>query len=402
MKQLAAKRVAGLPETGSLDGPVSHEGAVSPTAPGARAVDEQGRDLFAQLTALTTDPSCDDLFWQTRIALADELRPATFSELLAVSSLARDYVQLSRVQGMIEALQRPPALPAADAEKLRVLDEARQDQRLVREVMARLDAGEQLEVTGKQAGRLAITIVTIVAQVKEDVAASEEDMLLDAAIEANRERLGLNRVNPVPRDPDAARPPGRADEAGGADAHDPEQREGASEGDRGAVPDAAADEFERQELEQLEQLWALIRPVEKQFADPKHLAAVLEGRARIRPRELKGLKAALACIEEGLGRRHWVEEHRGLEQRLERLQHQALAAVAAEPKKLSTLCRLKAELEKSCERKLQSLRSRLGSRDVKGGLGVAPEATPAPACAPLKHQVAAHRRRPRATPSKRR
>jgi hypothetical protein len=383
MKHLA-NRMAGL--TRGEDGQTA-----VPAATTRRATDEAEEDFFAPLMAPLADPrGWGEVFQRTLRKLVDEWRPTTFSEGAAVSSLAADYTQLARLQWMIERLQRPGALSEEDAKKLLVLDEACRDQALIRAVIARLDAGDPGACTPEQAKRLAALVATGAAQVEEDTIASD-GAAEDLAIEAARER----------DDPRSAPTTGRSGDTGPADKGEPETREGAAALDPGAVSDRenGADEFEQQELEQLQHLWGLIRPVKKQLADREHLAAVLAGEVRARARETRGLRGMFAAIDECLSRRQWGSSRCALKQRAERLQHQALTAVAAAPEKLLLLYRLRVEVEKSIDRKLQGLRGRGAPPNMaRGTAGAAAAGTPAVVRSARRHHSAAPGRSPRPTP----
>lgn len=220
-----------------------------------------------------------------------------------------------------------------------------------------IDAGDAPACTAKQADRLAAVVALAAAQVEEFMNPREDDALEDSAIEALREGAGLDRDEAAATDPRAAPPPGSPGEKRYENAPKPKQRVGEAEGDANSIVcQERTAKSEREELERVKEIWRQIRPVKKKLADRKYIAAALRGRVHIGKRESKGLRTALAQIERGARSQQLTANSRGLEQRVEQLQHQALTAVAAAPQTLLVLHRLKIEVEKSIERKLRGLR----------------------------------------------
>ena len=250
------------------------------------------------------------LYRRSRQQIIEQFHPAGFTGRAVADALAGDYVQLARVRTMIESLQRPDALTAAETEEWLGLAAKRRDRKLIEALVSRIDGGRRLNCAAAAAKRLAGRVADMIQHIEADRQAEAEE------------------ADPSP--PPAALAPEKK------------------------IPDAAQAFADAEAAEQL-QLDTVIAAGRKELANRAWLVAVLSGRRAATKPAMKRLGVVLAQLAHGLT--DWTDKERKLRQRTVQSQDAVLAAMAADPAKLMLLDRYRARLEAAIAKKIRALKT---------------------------------------------
>lgn len=236
----------------------------------------------------------DRLYIKIRRELIEELRPETFTQRAAVDALARDYVQLGRAGAMTEALQRIAA-PASDdlAKRWHKVVEARTAVKAMTAAQKSLTGKDAPSCRSQSADLIASRIVEAVDQLRADLDPSEED----------------------------------------------------------AVPEAELNDYEREELRQLKEGWAKIRPPRDKMPGKMRIAAVLRGDEWPAAAERAWLRRVLDYVADAT--RTWLGTQKDLERQVESRQAASLAALAGKPDHLMLLHRYERAIQRMIDHRLK-------------------------------------------------
>jgi hypothetical protein len=228
--------------------------------------------------------------------LVEEFKPGTFTETLAVTSLARDFVQLGRATQMIETLQRPGAIRPEDSAKWLQVKEAQQNLRLMERVLAH-DGNDMPIVTKLQAERLADRIAGVIE--------------------------GF-----------------RADNAQAVEEGEPQE------------PDLYPEEVEQ--LRHSREMMALIGKAEKRLTGQTHMTAVFCGREKPARGDWRLVRTLLEESKKGL--QFYLTGQTSFIRQMERVRNDPIEKFAKEPEHLILLTRYLTKIERGIERKIRQLR----------------------------------------------
>ena len=255
--------------------------------------------LLARVIAPPHDPRLHDrLFLEIRKQLMSEFAPRSFTDAATIDALASDYVQMVRARSLIETASRPAILSAEEQARWEMLASAKRDMDSFKELAANLDAGGVLHHTGPEADQLARQLARTLGQVEEDLAVDADDA--------------------------------HADEM--CDAHD------------------------ETETRRLSELASLLGPARTEWADPAHLAQLLDGSRRINRADRHRLRALVGYHIDAA--QLWIRGQRPLEDRVQGLLDQANHQLLETSERLMLLATYLARIEHSIERKLTRLRDR--------------------------------------------
>ena len=238
----------------------------------------------------------DRLFRRLRSELEEEYRPKGCTAKIWLDCVASEMVQLCRARAMVEAHQCPVGVTSSDEDAWRrVADWRKQERLLARLCEAPDDARHRSAWSDDSAERAAGILTKQLGEVLAEVA------------------LGA-------------------------------KEEGAGD----------LDDDDRAELLPFRELAEQVGPARERLLDVAYVAEVLRGRKR---GELGDDERLRLLAQHGVKvMRRSIAIHAGAEDRLRRLQSEALASKADAPEKLMTLARYVRQLESSIDEKLRQLR----------------------------------------------
>ena len=253
--------------------------------------------LFArQLTPPDDSRQQDELYRQYHRELSDEFCPTTFSEEAAVSRLASQYLQLARVQQMIE-MQQQPRVSDEDEQTYKRVQHARQDRELLADALQRCGNTEPYYYERADADRLAELVARAVAGVYEELAeAQAEDALTEEEM----------------------------------------------------------DEQELNELRELKQAAATFRPRRHKLQDRDDLKRLFAGDRRSKRGELERIRLAMQRQHDQLGL--VINLNQGIERRVAAAHQRSVEELGSASERLMLLQQYLRQIERSIERLLSELR----------------------------------------------
>lgn len=259
------------------------------------------------LTAKSLKPPKDirgqhELFEHFHEELVNEYRPNGFTAETIVSNLAHDYVQLIRCRRMMEALQRPKSLPQNEKKQWEELERKKKYREHLATAIACITANEDLDFPLEVARQLASKVANLVNQTRED---------FDEVQEAGK--------------------------AGPAKTDD-------------LVP------FQDCEVQEIKDLWGIMRPCHRKLADEDHLTRVFNGQILISRTQSHRLRELLKHLEKNAS--FGVSTYRGVQNKADAMIENMLYAIAQDPSEIMRLERYLRDIERSIDRKLKELQDR--------------------------------------------
>jgi hypothetical protein len=257
-----------------------------------------------------------EVFRKVRQLLVEEFEPETFSQCALVDTLGKDYVQLARVNGMIEDLQRPYEGLSTGGEKLANFDKARLDVHLLKDAKAQLGSTDALHFEDEDAFKLAELIEGLVTSTLE----LQEEILRDAEEEEEEDA-----IEQPPKPPSSGK---------------------LTEGEK----------FEMEEAAKHEATLKLIESAGGRLQDRRYLEAVFAGTRRpARGDRAKLIEMAAQSIEI---KTLWLNGHEVECNRIRLKLEAATSSLAESPQMLILLDRYKGRIERAIERKIRMLQTR--------------------------------------------
>jgi len=181
-----ANRIASL--VGNDDFPGSHN---NPGGDAQTSLDPIVQGILARLPH--DDRGCDRAYRRLGKALVAEFKPCTAFKSATVDLLAKDLLQLARIQEARERLMAPPAAPKPVAEHAAEYEDAARVVRLYQPVLELCKQGKTPALADRKAIRFARTLSTFVARVAAALAdaGTPEDDDDKEELQVLREQCGL-------------------------------------------------------------------------------------------------------------------------------------------------------------------------------------------------------------------